>query len=860
MIPDALISQIDSRFQYEKRAQVCLWFDEKQEFTPILPFLGSHLSAMKLPPFTFLEYDPSTNHGQIWLKSRIYSARKSLTEKQRRKRRFVIYLPLSEDRLESPDESGENHLELLTEYRIAGLTWRVAGKRPTLFSFLRQAGVRLPSNPSEQRKLWEGGRSSLLTKYVARFIDRPATFWGSLITPETARSQLLGDLDQTIFDLAVNPEGSWDMLKQRELQEEFLAAVAEHYGFESVSQSPVDWIRSLITAMALTETYLGYGEVDDYPFQDHLPPVELQQHHIELLNRWLRDSESRGAWDRWIQVIENDIDLSQWAVGKTGLSFGFPHLVRQRWEQIFTLLESAASKASTTRDFFEAHGDWIEREAEFAKASHIPSGSWELMSCLHRLLDACENAQSEMDKCSGVDGLAQLYVKNASVIERMHLTIRKEAEDQGLPVIAQVADRNYAQYASELNARFFNGYAKQPTADIDGIPRVTAHLEESIWFAAGRRAILIVDALRYDCACTIQSGLMGKDITIEALRAELPTITPIGMTALLPITKADVTLQAKSNYPHPIVDGIDTAYADGRIEFLEKFGADCRKIEEIESNTEAVEDFGDLLVIFGYREVDDFGHGSADAFIRHVDLEIQRIVRIIRKLHRWGYESVHVVTDHGFLLMKESKLPENTPCNKDWCLVHKERYALVPASTDVPLATFPLTWDTEMRVAVPPGVSFFKSKNSFSHGGASLQELIIPHLISRSQSAQEKRLAIEVVLPAYELMQAAAKVTLRPLSKSVADNGQIGLFAEKGRTLSLNLYRTGKLAGDSVLPEGKAKQVRLEATEEEKNITLFFASTESFQKGELLELEIHDEETMEQFPSGGIKLTLGRDM
>jgi len=238
MIPDALISQMDTRFQYEKRAQICLWFDEKQEFMPLLPFLDSHLLAMKRPPFTLLEYNPSKNHGQIWLKSQIYNTRKSLTEKQRKKRRFVIYLPLSEDRLESPDEAGENHLELLTEYRIAGLIWRVAGKRPTLFSFLRQAGVRLPSNPSERRKLWEGGRSSLLAKYAVKFVDRPAILWGSLVTPEIIQSMLLGDLDQTIFDLAVDPEATWEMQEKRELQEEFLDAVAERYGFELTFSVP----------------------------------------------------------------------------------------------------------------------------------------------------------------------------------------------------------------------------------------------------------------------------------------------------------------------------------------------------------------------------------------------------------------------------------------------------------------------------------------------------------------------------------------------------------------------------------------------------------------------------------------------
>ncbi|MGH8070294.1 MAG: hypothetical protein ACRERE_34665, partial [Candidatus Entotheonellia bacterium] len=151
MILDALIAQFQQRFQHEKRAQVCLWFDDKGEFTPLLPALREHLSAMQPPPFFLLEYDPDTNHGQIWLKHRVYTDLATLGPEERKRQRYVLYLPLSEDRLETPDDNGAHHLELLAEYRVTGVLWRLGGKRPTLFSFLRHAGVKLPDNPSEQR-------------------------------------------------------------------------------------------------------------------------------------------------------------------------------------------------------------------------------------------------------------------------------------------------------------------------------------------------------------------------------------------------------------------------------------------------------------------------------------------------------------------------------------------------------------------------------------------------------------------------------------------------------------------------------------------------------------------------------------
>lgn len=146
MILDALIAQFQQRFQHEKRAQVCLMYPQ---------------------PFELLAYDPAVYHGQIWLKYRVYSDLAALGLEERTRRRYVFYLPLSEDCLDTPDDAGMHYLELLAEYRLTGVLWRLGGKRPTLFSFLRHAGVKLPDNPSEQRRLYDGGRNSLLAKYVA---------------------------------------------------------------------------------------------------------------------------------------------------------------------------------------------------------------------------------------------------------------------------------------------------------------------------------------------------------------------------------------------------------------------------------------------------------------------------------------------------------------------------------------------------------------------------------------------------------------------------------------------------------------------------------------------------------------------
>jgi len=366
--------------------------------------------------------------------------------------------------------------------------------------------------------------------------------------------------------------------------------------------------------------------------------------------------------------------------------------------------------------------------------------------------------------------------------------------------------------------------------------------------------------LRYDCALAIRDDLRGHQVDVEPVLAVLPTVTAVGMTAVLPIGDRTVSAEIRGNGLHPRVEDKDMAVRDNRIALLAAFGADCRDISEVEALSENPPPLGDLLVVVGHEEVDSIGHGQAGNIIRHVHLEIERLARLVRKLHRWGYPTVHLVTDHGFVLLDESRLPREVRCDRDWCLLLKERFALVPASADLPLVRFPFAWDPEVAVAVPPGLAFFRAEKSFSHGGAAVQELVIPHLVSHSQAIQERRIGVEVVLPAFELQRTSVKVVLRPGATAGAKGGQMALFADTGRTLSLNVVRRDVDRKAVSVLAGAPKEVRLEAQAGEQSVTLFFHTAARFHKGELLDLDIRDVETLEQFPPGGIKLTVGRDM
>ena len=234
---------------------------------------------------------------------------------------------------------------------------------------------------------------------------------------------------------------------------------------------------------------------------------------------------------------------------------GFPHLVRLRWNEVWSAFEDASVKESTTAKFFEDYRELIRKEAEYARVSRNSIGAWDLLGETDGLVKACEDGLKRAENATHVADLARIYVDCASVIDRQHIRIRYQAEEQGLPTVTRVADRAYAEYTNTLNTRFFQHLAETGATAINGFESVTARLEDVLWKARRKRAVVIVDALRYDCAIGIEALLHDQQVEVEPLVAMLPTITAVGMTALLPLSGATIGLQLKNNGVHPIVNG-----------------------------------------------------------------------------------------------------------------------------------------------------------------------------------------------------------------------------------------------------------------------------------------------------------------
>jgi hypothetical protein len=286
------------------------------------------------------------------------------------------------------------------------------------------------------------------------------------------------------------------------------------------------------------------------------------------------------------------------------------------------------------------------------------------------------------------------------------------------------------------------GFAKALAASnwlVAGALHQTRIYPEVVQKMGGQVAWFFVDALRYEMGVELARQIEGaKDPRVRVAVAALPTITPVGMAALLPGASASFNLVDSRGKLAARIEGTDMKDSGERMRFLKAKVPDAVEMTLGkllgQSPAKVGKEIGTAsLVVIRSQEIDAVGETDSDLLARQVmDTVIGNLARAVRKLAAAGIEHFVITADHGhqYAIRKEDDMKTDNPGGATLDL---HRRCWIGHGGGTPTGTLRLTgaelgYQTDLDFVFPTGLGVFKAGGSLSyhHGGFSLQELLIP--------------------------------------------------------------------------------------------------------------------------------------
>jgi uncharacterized protein (TIGR02687 family) len=323
-----------------------------------------------------------------------------------------------------------------------------------------------------------------------------------------------------------------------------------------------------------------------------------------------------------------------------------------------------------------------------------------------------------------------------------------------------------------------------------------------------RVCVIISDAMRYEIGDELLSLIRQEDRYSAELKpalSMLPSYTQLGMAALLPNKTLAI---ADNDTGTTLVDGQSSQGTANRTKILQAAldgrGLAIRAEEFMQLNRDDSRDVlkgNDVLYIY-HNRIDHTGdkmHSEGQAF-EAAEQTLDDLIRLIKKLTAANANNLLVTADHGFIYQNR-ELDESdflsVPANGDNILYRDRRFVLGKGLASSPafhhFSSGQLGLDGDMEVQVPKSINRLRLKGSgsrFVHGGASLQEVVIP-VLKVNKKRQSDVSAVEVDI----LRGASSVITSGQLAVTIYQSGPVtekiqprllraGIYTEAGELIS----------------------------------------------------------------------------
>ncbi len=360
---------------------------------------------------------------------------------------------------------------------------------------------------------------------------------------------------------------------------------------------------------------------------------------------------------------------------------------------------------------------------------------------------------------------------------------------EALERLVHKATGRYMEVGSALAEHFLRAYRKAKLP-LEGIARQVGIYETLVkpGLIGGRTAYVWVDALRFEMAREL-CGVLADDfeVALQAAIGTAPTITEIGMAALLPGAHESARVVSVGGGKLALeIDGVVLKDRKDRVEFLRARAGvpvfDAKLDDLLPKPPKKVRDgIRDAeLVLITSQEIDELcERDNLTQARRQMDGVLNDLRRGVRILGELGVRTIVLAADHGHLFGDEvgADMKIEAPGGETADL-HRRVWVGRGGTSEPSYLRSPLKAlgvESDLDLATPWGFACFKSKGgarAYFHGGLSPQELLVPvaTLVPRATSPGEVSGSID-----WKLIPGSPKISTRFFSVQVVGKGG-GLF------------------------------------------------------------------------------------
>ena len=402
------------------------------------------------------------------------------------------------------------------------------------------------------------------------------------------------------------------------------------------------------------------------------------------------------------------------------------------------------------------------------------------------------------EEYSKIDFAYRKAIVSLNDLERMTLPNVIELDE----LIAQLHTA-YEHYLINLNREWLN-CLDHFQFKLDSFQALKQHefFKKNIAERDQKIAVIVSDALRFEVANELLDELRDdpKGVAeISPMLAGIPSVTKWGMANLVSDRKLSYGDDAIT------IEGISTEGTNNRQKILKLNVEDAVAIQYSKlmrmPQGDARQLFKSQVVYIYHDTIDATGDDRKSEMntFDAVDSAIRDLKSLVKKIHSsYNVARVIVTADHGFLF-NYRELSEATllkiPSGKH--LVEHSRYLITEEQVSAPECySFKLSEcanvDSELHIAIPRSINRYRRPGAgvhFVHGGASLQELIVPVIESnRKRDEVSSKVDFKLLNEHLKIVSGAIKIRIyqeQPVSSDVKAREVVaGIFNQVGELAS----------------------------------------------------------------------------